>query len=152
MTKLTCVVPEYDPLGPLVSDTDVLYRVEQIIGYDSRRDRSLWLFFLGADAVQLPVVVTLDDVPAYPVPGAAASICEMTGRVLASAAPGGSVVITLVPENERGGADCDQQWTSALRAAAARAGVHLRMICLAATEGVRRLEPSADPSHLLAED
>ncbi len=57
--------PEYDLLAPLDTDTDVLDRVDQLISHDERRDRSLWLLFLAADAVQLPVV-PIDDVPANP--------------------------------------------------------------------------------------
>lgn len=133
--------PDYDLLAPLETDAEVLDRVDQLIGEDDRRDRSLWLFFLGADAVQLPVVVPIGDVPANPDPGAAGSICDVTAQVLNDAAPGGSVVITLVRDNGRKVTDSDQQWLMALQAASARTGVHLRMFCLATTGGVRRLEP-----------
>ena len=133
--------PDYDLLAPLGTDAEVLDRVDQVVGQDARRDRSLWLLFLAA--VQLPVVVPIDEVPADPDPATAGSICEVVARVLDDAAPGGSVVIALVRDNGRGLNDSDQQWLTALRAAAARTGVHLRMICLATRDGVRRLEPDA---------
>ncbi len=142
MMTLTGGTPDYDLLAPLDTDTDVLDRVDQLIGEDARRDRSLWLLFLAADAVQLPVVVPIDDVPASPDPDAAGSICDLTAHVLNDAAPGGSAVITLVRDNVLSVTDSDQQWLMALRAAAARTGVHLRMLCLATREGVRRLEPN----------
>ena len=138
--------PEYDLLAPLETDTDVLDRVGQLIDLDSRRDRSLWLMFLAANAVQLPVVVPIDDVPANPDPRDAGSICDMTAHVLNDAAPGGSVVVTLTRERGRTVADSDQQWSAALRAAAAQTGVNLRMICLATTDGVRRLDHTAESS------
>ena len=141
MITLTGGTPDYDLLAPLDTDTDVLDRVDHLIGEDARRDRSLWLLFLAADAVQLPVVVPIDDVPANPDPDTAGSICDLTAHVLNDAAPGGSAVITLVRDNVLSVTDSDQQWLTALRAAAARTGVHLRMICLATRDGVRRLEP-----------
>ncbi len=132
--------PEYGLSASLDTDTDVLDRIDQVVGEDARRASSLWLLFLTADAVQLPVVVPIDDVPAAPNPGAAESICDITARVLDSAAPGGCAVITLTRDDRSGVADSDQQWLTALRTAAARAGVHLRMFCVATRDGVRRLD------------
>jgi hypothetical protein len=146
MLTITGGTPEYDLLASLDTDADVLDRVGQLISHDVRRDRSLWLMFLAADAVQLPVLVPIDDVPANPEPGAAESICDVIAHVLNDAVPGGSVVITLVRDNGRGGADSDHNWIIALQAAAARTDVRLRMICLATTDGVRRLEPPAASS------
>jgi hypothetical protein len=140
MLTITGGTPEYDLLAPLDTDTDVLDRVGQVISHDARRDRSLWLMFLAADAVQLPVVVPIDDVPANPEPGAAESVCDVIARVLNDAVPGGSVVITLVRDSARGVTDSDHNWLMALQAAAARTDMRLRMVCLATTDGVRRLE------------
>jgi len=61
MMTITGGTPDFDLLTPLDTDADVLDRVDQLIGEDARRDRSLWLLFLDADAVQLPVVVPIDD-------------------------------------------------------------------------------------------
>jgi hypothetical protein len=146
MLTITGGTPEYDLLAPLDTDTDVLDRVDQLISHGARRGRSLWLSFLAADAVQLPVVVPIDDVPTNPEPGAAGSICHVIARVLNDAVPGGSVVITLVRDDGPGVTDSDQQWLMALQDAAARAGVRLRMFCLATTDGVRRLVPTAESS------
>jgi hypothetical protein len=143
MTTITSRTPDYDFMAPLITDAEVLDRVDQVIGNDARCDRSLWLLFLGADAVQLPVVVPIDDVPASPGPDAAGSICDLIAHVLHDAAPGGSVVITLVRPNRLTVTDPDQQWLMALRDAAARTGVHLRMLCLATRDGVRRLDSQA---------
>jgi hypothetical protein len=142
MMTLTGGTPDSDLLAPLTTDAEVLDRVDQLIDTDARRDRSLWLLFLAADAVQLPVVVPIDDVPASPGPGAAASLCDMIARVLHDAAPGGSVVITLVRGNGLSVTDPDRQWLMALKVAAARTGVHLRMVCLATRDGARRLDSS----------
>jgi hypothetical protein len=141
MMTTTGETPDFDLLTPLDTDADVLDRVDQIIGEDARRDRALWLLFLDADAVQLPVVVPIDDIPANPDPDCARSICDMSAHVLNDAAPGGSAVITLVRDHRQGMPDSDQQWLMAFQAAAARTGVRLRMFCVATRDGVRRLEP-----------
>jgi|SRR5579863_7849007 len=107
---------------------------------DDRRDRSLWLFFLTADGIQLPVVVPVDDMPISPDPDTAGSICHLITDVLDDAAPGGSAVITLVRGNGLSVTGADQQWLTALKSAAARAGTHLRMLCLATREGTRQLD------------
>jgi hypothetical protein len=140
MLTITGGTPEYDLLAPLDTDADVLDRVDHVISHDARRDRSLWLMFLAADAVQLPVVVPIDDVPANPGPGAAESVCDVIARVLNDAVPGGSAVITLVRDSALGVTDSDRNWLMALQAAAARTDMRLRMVCLATTDGVRRLE------------
>lgn len=140
MTTITSGIPDFDLLAPLSTDAQVLDRVDQVIGDDARRDRSLWLLFLGADAVQLPVVVPIDDMPANPGADAAGSICDIIAHVLHDAAPGGSVVIALVRRTGLVVTDPDQQWLLALRAAAARTGVHFRMLCLATRDGTRRLD------------
>ena len=59
MMTITNGKPEFDPLAPLNTDADVLDRVDQLISHDARRDRALWLMFLAADGVQLPVVVPI---------------------------------------------------------------------------------------------
>jgi hypothetical protein len=48
-------------------------------------------------------------------------------------------VITLVRDHGLSVADPDRQWLMALRSAAARTGMHLRMMCLATSEGTRQL-------------
>jgi len=147
MMTITGGTPDFDLLAPLDTDADVLDRVDQLIGEDARRDRSLWLLFLDADAVQLPVVVPIDDMPANSDPYAAACICDVTAHVLSDAAPGGSAVITLVRDHGPGVTDSDQQWLMALQAAAARTGLRLRMFCVASREGVRQLElKGAEPN------
>lgn len=139
MMTITGGLPDYDLLTPISTDAEVLGRVDQLIGADARRDQSLWLLFLTADAVQLPVVVSVDDMPISPDPDTAGSICHMIAQVLRDAAPGGSAVITLVRDNGLSVTGLDQQWLMALRSAAARTGMPLRMLCLATTEGTRQL-------------
>jgi hypothetical protein len=140
MMTITSGTPDYDFLAPISTDAEVLGRVDQLIDTDSRRDRSLWLLFLTADAIQLPVVVPVDDMPISPDPETAGSICHMIAHVLRDSAPGGSAVITLVRDNGLSMTGPDEQWLMALRSAAATTGTHLRMLCLATREGTRQLD------------
>jgi hypothetical protein len=140
MMTMTGEAPEFDLLTPISSDADVLGRVDQLIDTDDRRDRSLWLFFLTADAVQLPVVVPIDDMPISPDPDTAWSICHLIADVLRDSVPGGSAVITLVRESGLIVAGPDRQWLTALRSAAGSAGLPLRMLCLATRDGTRQLD------------
>lgn len=146
MTTITGGTPDHDLLAPLGTDTDVVSCVDQLIGENARRDRSLWLILLAADAVQLPVAVSIGDVPATPDPDSAGSICSVIAQVLDDAAPGGSAVITLVPGDEVSWADSGLQWLTALRAAAATTGVHLRMFCVATRDRVWQLDSNRGES------
>ena len=140
MMTITGGTPDYDLLDPISTDTEVIDRVDQLIDVEDRRDRSLWLIFLTADGIQLPVVVPVDDMPISPDPDTTGNICHMITHVLRDAAPGGSVVITLVRENGLSVTGPDQQWLMALKSAAATAGLHLRMLCLATRDGTRQLD------------
>jgi hypothetical protein len=140
MTITTDGIPDFDLLTPIGTDAEVIDRVDQLIDEDARRNRSLWLFFLTADGVQLPVVVPIDEVPVSPDPDLVGSLCDLIAHVLCDSAPGGSAVITLVRDNGLSVTGSDQQWFVALKSAAASAGVHLRMLCLAAREGTRQFD------------
>lgn len=146
MLKTTSGKPEFDLLAPLDTDSDLLDRVDQIISHDERRDRSLWLMFLTPDAMQLPFIVPIDGMPPDPEPGDAERICDVVATVLDDAAPGGSAVITLVRDADPATTDADQLWITAFKTAAARRDVRLRMVCLATTAGVRRIDLPAERS------
>jgi hypothetical protein len=142
MMTITEETPDYDNdfLSPISTDAEVLGRVDRLIDTYDRRDRSLWLFLLTADGVQLPVVVPVDDMPVSPDPETAESICRIVAEVLRDGAPGGSAVVIFVRENGLSVTGPDQQWLMALRSAATKTGMPLRMVCLATKEGTRQLD------------
>ena len=129
----------HDSLAPAGTDSAVLDRVSQLVGVDNQRDR-LCLLFLAPDAGQLPVVVSIDDVSANPDPGTARSICDVIANVLEMAGPGSAAVVALVRPNGGSVTDADMRWLMTLRAAAERRRLHLRMLCLATTDGVYNLD------------
>ena len=102
--------------------------------------------FLTPDAMQLPVIVLIDGMPPDPEPGDAERICDVVMTVLDDAAPGGSAVITLVRDADLSTTDSDQLWLMAFKTAAAQRHVDLRMVCVATTDGVRRLDLPAERS------
>ncbi len=131
----------FDPAAPLNTDQDVLHRVNYLVDQDSRRRRSLWLMFLSAEHVQLPVIVPVDDVPEYPDPGFAGNLCAVIANVLSGAAPGGSAVMTLARPGDEAVAGTDRDWSRALIGAAATHGITIRMLCLATESGVQQMVP-----------
>jgi hypothetical protein len=132
-------VPEFDPADALVTDTDVLRRIDRLLDRDSRQERSVWLLFLTSDGTQLPVVVPIDDVPERPDPELVGNLCHMVADVLSDAAPEGSAVITLTRPGSETVDDTDRYWFRTLHGAAREQGVPVRMLCLATKAGIRQL-------------
>lgn len=56
--------PVTDPHRPVVTDDELLARVESLVPVAVRRQ--LWTLFLDADQVQLPMVVPLEGIPERP--------------------------------------------------------------------------------------
>ena len=50
---------------PLLTDADVLVRVEQLVG-PAAADRRLWIMWVDGDGQQAPVIVPVDDMPRHP--------------------------------------------------------------------------------------
>jgi hypothetical protein len=129
----------WDPAGPLVTDQDVVCRVDRLLDPDSWRRRSVWLMFLSGDGTQLPVVVPIDDVPERPDLELVGNLCHMIADVLAGAAPEGSAVVTLTRPGSETADDTDRYWFRSLYGAARQQGASIRMMCLATRTGVRQL-------------
>jgi len=130
---------DFDAATPLDTDQDVLRRVDRLIDQDSRRRRSVWLFFLSGDGVQLPAVVPIDDVPTRPKPYQVGNLCDIIAQVLSDAAPDGSAVISLTRPGDSTVADTDRYWFHLLHDSARERGVSIRLLCLATQDAVRQL-------------
>jgi hypothetical protein len=136
-TPLPPHVPELT--APIRTDAEVLRRVEQIIDPDSRWQRSLWLFFLDRDDMQLPVIAPVDDLPDDPEPEVVERLCWVIAEVLSGEEPGGSVVMSLTRSGPAAVEDTDRVWHDRLRKAASKHAVRIRMMCLATPDGVQPL-------------
>ena len=133
-------MPSFPDAPPLLTDADVLRRVEALIGPASS-PRTLWLLPVDGDDRQTPVVTPIDDVPRRP-----DDMVDGLGTVLAGIAPdlataggSGSVIFVL----ERLGSDHvsadDREWAEVLEVTCTRIGVGLRGVYLSTRAGVRHL-------------
>ena len=126
---------------PVITDGDVLDRVGAIISPAARRYRTLWLFFLGHDAIQANLVVPIDDIPERPQPGVIANVCHVASESVAQAPALHSVVITLGRPGAPRRTSADTHLLRALQHGASRHATPVRMLVLATPEDVRELGP-----------
>lgn len=126
---------------PVITDHDVLARVGAIIDPATRRDRTLWLFFLERDGTQANLVVPIDNIPERPEAPAAANVCYIASESIARAPRILSVIITLSRPGTLRRTESDRHILRALQHGAARHATPVRMLVLATPEGVRELGP-----------
>lgn len=136
---MTIPNPANAPL--LLTDADVLQRVEQLVGRATVA-RQLWVMFVDGDGRQAPVIMPISDLPLRP----EARVIDNLAAVLAGMCTdlttevgSGTVILTL----ERIGRDAvlpvDRQWAAALQEACDRAGAALRGVYLSTSGGVHRI-------------
>jgi hypothetical protein len=137
-------IPNPADAPPLLTDADVLQRVEQLVGRAAVA-RQLWIMFVDGDGRQAPVIVPISDIPLRPDPRVIDDLAtglEDLCAELSADVGGGSVVFTL----ERLGRDAvlagDRQWAAALQQACRRAGTSLRGVYLSTSGGVHQIPPS----------
>lgn len=126
---------------PVISDGDVLDRVGAIVSPAARRYRTLWLFFLGHDAIQANLVVPIDDIPERPEASVIHNVCYVASESIAQAPGLRSVVITLSRPGPLRRTDSDRHLLRALQHGARRHATPVRMLVLATPDGVRELGP-----------
>jgi hypothetical protein len=131
--------PDLDLTAPLLTDMDVLRRVDRLVDQHSRRNRTLWLLFVSSDRVLLPVVVPIDGVPERPDPQFVGNMCFVIADVLAHQVPGGTAVVVLTRPGSETVDDTDRYWFRTIHGAAREHGASLRMLCLATQTSVRQL-------------
>jgi hypothetical protein len=136
-------VPACDIAVPLRTDEDVLRRVDLLIDQNARQERSIWLLFLSATGVQLPVVVPIDGVPEQPDLTTARSLCWVIAEALRENVPGGHAVVVLTRPGAGAVEVTDRDWATTLHRAAGDRGACIRMVCLATPSGVGRLSSTA---------
>ncbi len=127
--------------GPLLlTDTDVLQRVRQLVG-PALKDRTLWLMLVDGDDRQSPVVMPIEEMPREPaeLPDGLIAVLREIREDLVTDQGSGSVILTL----ERLGSDAvlpaDRAWADTLAVACKQAGTRLRGVFLSTRGGVRRL-------------
>jgi hypothetical protein len=127
---------------PVITDADVLARVDEIIDTEARQHRALWLLFFYSDGSQAPVVMPLDDLPEMP----AEDDAEVPFHILRHfyGLDGGddlSFVLVIGRDGPLEPTASDRQWLALLQQGITRYAAPVRIICLATPEGVRRIGP-----------
>ncbi|WP_018333451.1 hypothetical protein [Actinomycetospora chiangmaiensis] len=137
---MTDVMPPAPDLPPLLTDDDVLDRVESLVG-TAREDRTLWLVPLDGDRRQPPLLIPIQDVPYLP-----GDLVAGLGTVIAGFLPGlstaagpGSVVFVLERFGPATVHPADRDWAEALVAMCEARGVVQRGVFTATSAGVVRL-------------
>jgi hypothetical protein len=131
------------PEDPVITDADVLARLDAIIEPDARRERSLWLLFFYSDGTQAPVIVPLDDMPEMPEQDDAEVPFHML-RHFYGLDEGNdlSFVITICRDGTLELTAGDRRWLRALQRGITEYAAPVRMICLATPDGVRGIGPA----------
>ncbi|GAA4857898.1 hypothetical protein [Actinomycetospora straminea] len=128
--------------APLLTDEDVLARVDAIVG-PARQDGCVWLMLVDGDRRQAPVVVPLEDTPRRPDPhlvqGLRDVLAHFADGPLDTAGGRGSCLFVLERLGPPGVRADDEEWADALGGAAVDAGLDTLGVYSSTPTGIRRL-------------
>jgi hypothetical protein len=128
---------------PVITDADVLARVDEVIEPAARRERALWLFFFYSDGTQAPVIVPLDDLPELPEEDDAELAFHMLRHFYGLTEDDDlSFVLTICRDGTLELTESDRRWLRVLQWSIKEYAAPVRMLCLATPEGVRALGPA----------
>jgi len=125
-------------LEPLGTDDLIEQRVAALIG--RAQSRQIWLLFVDAHDVQLPLVMPISDIPVAPAAGDLAQWAEFI-RAVTEAADAASVVVVIERYGSDRLTDADRAWARMTRDGCSGADVDLRAVVLSHRRGVRLLAP-----------
>lgn len=121
---------------PLISDYDVLRRVEKLIGRANLRQ--LWLLFLDDQNVQLPLLVPIDALPVMPDEHAMPGLAESMRMVMTEI--GATSLIVVIERYASSSLSAqDVAWAVSIRQAFSDGQLELRALLLSHRAGVRML-------------
>lgn len=131
--------PDQPSTVPLADEAAVIGRIHSLLGDGAACTRTLWLFFLDADRVQLPVLVPIDDLPERPDPELMSALTHVLRETIGGESMGGSVVLVLERPGLSHPTDGDWAWTRSLHTQIRSSAVALHGVYLAADGDVSRL-------------
>lgn len=76
--SLGMTIPNFADAPALLTDTDVLLRVEQLVGH-AVADRTLWIMWVDGDGRQAPVVMPVEEFPRDPEPAQLDGLATVLG-------------------------------------------------------------------------
>ncbi len=123
---------------PLTTDDLIEERVSALIGRACRRQ--LWLLFLDAEDVQLPILMPTDDFPVSPLPEYARALARGVSEILEAT---DAAQVILVWERYAGAelTAGDRAWARQLHDECTESGVRVRAQLLSHKRGVRWIAP-----------
>jgi hypothetical protein len=129
--------------NPVITDADVLARIDEIIEPAARRERALWLFFFYSDGTQAPVIVPIEDMPELPEEDDTELPFHMLRHFYGLNEDDDlSFVLTLCRDGTLELTESDRRWLCLLQGGIKEHAAPVRMLCLATPEGVRPLGPA----------
>ncbi|HEX3961942.1 MAG TPA: hypothetical protein VHZ03_35825 [Trebonia sp.] len=129
--------------NPVITDADVLARVDEVIEPAARRERALWLFFFYSDGTQAPVIVPVEDMPELPEEDDTDIPFHMLRHFYGLNEDDDlSFVLTLSRDGTLELTESDRRWLRLLQGGIKEYAAPVRMLCLATPEGVRALGPA----------
>ncbi|NUU17707.1 hypothetical protein HP550_10655 [Cellulomonas humilata] len=130
-----------DPAGAVLrAGADALAVLLDLVGPERAGPPALWFVLLDHSDRTIPVVLPITDVPVRADAAVARRLVAVLDSVLASDAPGGSVVVGLVRAAGGDRGAFEASWVPALREAADDAGVRLWAVVAIGQSRARVLE------------
>jgi hypothetical protein len=126
---------------PVITDADVLARVDVLIEPENRKPLTLWVFFLNPDGTQPMVIMPIDDLPEQPDVDEGEFVFQLLSHLYGPDSPGCSFILTISRDGKIAMTEGDRRWLRALQHGVAEYAAPVRMFCLATPEGVRELGP-----------
>lgn len=131
------------PLSPLLTEAHFRRRILQLIGFAT--ERSLSVLLVDGEGMQLPVLVTIDELPASPEPEILLRVVSDLGEQIIRIDSRGGLAFVLERPGESQPHAFDELWADAVFSAGAGAAADVRIlgVFLLHSKGVRRLKVPA---------
>ena len=126
-----------------MTETDFRRRILQLLGFAS--ERCLSVLLVDGDGIQLPIIVTLDELPVSPDPETLKLLVGDLGERVAQLGADSSLTFVLERPGESQPHAFDELWAEAVFTAGEAAGVRIMGVYLLHSKGVRILRARVLP-------
>lgn len=126
----------FEPLSPLITDTDLVAMATDMVG--PARRRQTWLFVLDDEHRALPVVIPIDGIPVDPDPQHIATLAERLTELVDGLPEAERLVLVWERPGSPAARMQEVDWMLGL----ARSGAPIRAQLLASDDGVRVVDPA----------
>lgn len=126
----------FEPLIPLITDTDLIAMATEMVGPALRRQT--WLFVLDDEHRALPVVIPIDGIPVDADPRHVATLADRLTELVDSLPDAARLVLVW----ERPGSSVARMQEADWMLGLASSGAPIRAQLLASDDGVRVIDPA----------